>query len=136
MQKGDSSSVMAKVTEERDLGLICDSDFNFTSHINNCNGKANQRVGLIRRSFGYLDEKSFLILYKTLVRPILEYCPSVWYPICSRVIARLTREYSEGQQRSFEISEICAKIVQIKIAIVDIQKKMRIDTSIHNVTQY
>ena len=81
MQVGDSSSVIAKVTEERDLGVICDSDLNFTSHINDCIRKANQRVGLIRRSFMYLDEKSFLMLYKTLVRPILEYCSSVWYPM-------------------------------------------------------
>ena len=34
MQVGDSSSVIAKVTEERDLGLLCDSDLNFTNHIN------------------------------------------------------------------------------------------------------
>ena len=62
MQVGDSSSVIATVTEKRDLGLICDSDLNFTRHINDCIRKANQRVGLIRRSFMYLDEKSFLML--------------------------------------------------------------------------
>ena len=55
MQLGDSSSVIAKVTEERDLGLICDSDLNFTSHINDYIKKANQRVGIIRRNFRYLD---------------------------------------------------------------------------------
>ena len=99
MQVGDSSSVIAKVAEEKDLGLICDSDLNFTSHFNNRIRKANQRVGLIRRSFMYLDEKSFVMLYKTLVRPILEYCSSVcssvWYPM-----------FSVGLQRSFAISEI------------------------------
>ena len=51
MQVGDSSSVIAKVTEERDLDLMCDSDLNFTSHIKDCIRKANQPVGLIRRSF-------------------------------------------------------------------------------------
>ena len=64
MQVGDSSSVIAKVAEEKDLGLICDSDLNFTSHINDCIRKANQRVRLKRRSFMYLDEKSSLMLYR------------------------------------------------------------------------
>ena len=91
MQVGDSSSVIAKVAEERDLGLICDSDLNFTRRINDCIRKANQRVGLIRRGFMYLDEKSFLMLYKTLVRPILEYCSSVWYPMFKRDSEALKR---------------------------------------------
>ena len=101
MQVGDSSSVIAKVSGERDLGLICDSDLNFTSHINDCIRKANE---LIRRSFRYLEEKLFLMLYKTLVRPILEYCSSVWYPMFKRDSER-EREYSVGQQRSFSVSE-------------------------------
>ena len=91
IQIGDSSSVSAKVTEERDHGLICDSDLNFTSHINNCIRKANQPVRFIRRSFRYLDEKAFLMLYKTLVRPILEYCSSVWYPMFERDSEALER---------------------------------------------
>ena len=94
MQVADSSSVIAKVAEEKDLGLICDSDLNFTSHIKDCIRKANQQVRLIRRSFMYLDEKSFMMLYKTLVRPILEYCSSVWYPMFKRDSKAL-----EGVQR-------------------------------------
>ena len=37
-------------------------------------------MGLIRRSFTYLDESTFLQLYKSLVRPHLEYANSVWSP--------------------------------------------------------
>ena len=43
--------------------------------------KANQRVGLIKRSFSRLNANSFKILYKSLVRPILEYCSVIWYPM-------------------------------------------------------
>ena len=35
--------------------------------------KANNMIGLIRRSFVHLDEEMFLDLYKALVRPHLEY---------------------------------------------------------------
>ena len=39
----------------------------------------------------YLDEKSILMLYKTLVRPILEYCSSVWNPMFKRDSEALER---------------------------------------------
>ena len=37
-------------------------------------------MGLIRRSFTYLDGKSLVKLYTALVRPHLEYAQSVWAP--------------------------------------------------------
>ena len=43
--------------------------------------KGNQRVGLIKRSFSRLNIQSFKLLYKSLVRPILEYCSVIWYPL-------------------------------------------------------
>ena len=37
-------------------------------------------MALIRRAYTYLDQSSFLKLYKALVRPQLEYCNQVWSP--------------------------------------------------------
>ena len=37
-------------------------------------------MGLIRRTFTCLDEETFLLLYKSLVRPNLEYANSIWSP--------------------------------------------------------
>ena len=42
--------------------------------------KANQKIGLIRRSFMHLDKETFLMLYKSLIRPQLEYANQVWAP--------------------------------------------------------
>ena len=42
--------------------------------------KAKSRIGLIKRSFMHLNINNFKLLYKSLVRPILEYCSSIWYP--------------------------------------------------------
>ena len=41
---------------------------------------ANSRLGIIRNTFHIIDKEGFLILYKSNVRPILEYGISVWSP--------------------------------------------------------
>ena len=42
--------------------------------------KGNKILGLIRRSFTYLDRKSMWTMYKTLVRPHIEYGHTIIYP--------------------------------------------------------
>ena len=68
------------IEDERDLGVIIDNELKFHKHHNTQVNKANSILGLIRRSFDYLDKGSFLSLYKTLVRPHLEYCNAVTFP--------------------------------------------------------
>ena len=68
------------VFEEKDLGVHVDADLSFEEHIATKIMKANQIMGLIRRTFTYLDKESFKKLYTALVRPHLEYAQSVWSP--------------------------------------------------------
>ena len=42
--------------------------------------KANRLFGIIRRSFCALDNNSFTLLYKAIVRPHLEYAATIWNP--------------------------------------------------------
>ena len=37
-------------------------------------------LGIIKRNFIYMDESSFVLLYKSMVRPHLEYANFVWCP--------------------------------------------------------
>ena len=66
--------------EEKDLGVIMDSSLKFESHIISKVNKANQIMGLIRRSFIHLDKTIFNRLFKALVRPHLEFAHTIWFP--------------------------------------------------------
>ena len=66
-----------------------DSNINFREHINQKVAKANQMMGVIRRSFKYLDKEIFTLLYKSLVRPHLEYANSVWNNGCAIDMTKL-----------------------------------------------
>ena len=71
---------MEHVFEEKDLGVTFDAELTFAEHIMTKARKANAIVGLTRRSFAYLDSKSFTNLYTSFVRPHLEYAQCVWAP--------------------------------------------------------
>ena len=64
--------------EEKDLGITIDSKLNFQQHINIQVKKANQKLGIINRTFNYMDKEMFLVLYKSLVRPHLEHGSVDW----------------------------------------------------------
>ena len=72
--------VLEESTVEKDIGVHVDQRLKFEKHILQQTQKANQIMGLIRRSFVNLTERNFVQLFKSLVRPHLEYCNSVWCP--------------------------------------------------------
>jgi len=57
-----------------------DCNLSFENYIMGKVSKENQMMGLIRRSFVYLDTENVTRLYKAIVRPHLEYANSVWMP--------------------------------------------------------
>ena len=77
------------VFEEKDLGVTMDMELNFQEHISTKIKKANCIMGLIRRTFSYLDGHLFKKLYTTFVRPHIEYAQSVWSPHLQKHIKQL-----------------------------------------------
>ena len=71
---------MEHVFEEKDLGVIVDADMVFEEHILKKVALSNAMVGLIRRTFSYLDPQIFVKLFTAFVRPHLEYAQAVWSP--------------------------------------------------------
>ena len=66
---------------EQDRDVIVDNKLTFTKHTNSKMKIANRNLGLIFRAFTYIDKDIFLNLFKSLVRPHLEYASSVWCPV-------------------------------------------------------
>ena len=85
--KGDTTAeynlgglVLDRAGEEKNIGVYMDSDLTFEKHINEKVKKANSMCGLIRRIFHYIDEKTFVPLYKSSVRTQFDYASPVWSP--------------------------------------------------------
>ena len=63
---------------ERDLGILVDEKLSFDQQVSTAVGKAKRLVGLILHTFNSRSRHVILPLFKSLVRPILEYASPVW----------------------------------------------------------
>ena len=97
MKKQDERLQLAETEVERDLGVMVDNRLSFKSHI--ATAKANKVVGIIRRTFDHLTEQTFIELYKSLVRPLLEYGHCVWQPIHTT----LCSDVEDAQRRATKL---------------------------------
>ena len=83
------ADMVRDVTSEVDLGVCVDRDLNFDENRKIKIKKATRMVGAIRRAFRYLDGKTFVKLYKSMVRCHLENAVSVWSPYLERDIKEM-----------------------------------------------
>ena len=65
---------------EKDLGVIIDDKLKFHIHTATATKKANQILGIIKKSFLTIYAKTIDMLYKSMVRPHLEYGNVIWGP--------------------------------------------------------
>ena len=64
---------VAKVDEHKHLGMILDSKMSFASHIQAATLKCRRGIGMIKFLTTYLPRKTLEQLYKSYVRPYLDY---------------------------------------------------------------
>lgn len=76
------------VEEEKDLGVVMDNHLSFSKQITQQTSKANKILAIIRRSFQYLPMETLNKLYKSYVRPHLDYAVAIWNPILKQVQMR------------------------------------------------
>ena len=66
--------VLEVVNAERDLGVIVQDDLKVSQQCCKVVKTASKILGMINRSFSYKTQEIILQLYKSLVRPHVEYC--------------------------------------------------------------
>ena len=83
---------LTSVSSVKYLGLQIHSDLSWSPHVANLCIKARRLIGLLYRRFGkHADSATLLQLYKSFIRPHLEYCSVVWSPYLLRDIESLEK---------------------------------------------
>jgi len=82
------------VSEEKDFGVIISGDLKWQKQCSDAVKKANRMLGMIKCNFIDRSKETIILLYKSLVRPHLEYCCQIWNPYYKKDI-----KLTEGMQR-------------------------------------
>ena len=76
---------------EKDLGVIISGNLKCASQVDKVVLTANRILGMINRSIVTKSKDIILPLYRTLVRPHLEYCIQAWRPYLKQDIDKLEK---------------------------------------------
>ena len=91
--------------KERDLGVIVDNKLKFGEQCDSVVSKANATLEMIKRNIVSRNHNIITKLYKTLVRPKLEYCIQAWRPYLRKDVDKLERV----QRRATKLISECRK---------------------------
>ena len=75
-----SNTELRFVDSYKDLGVNMSRDLSWSNHVGVIVNRANKVLGLLKRTVGSKNKEIFSMLYKSLVRPILEYACPAWSP--------------------------------------------------------
>ena len=80
----------------RDLGITISNSLKYSSHCSEVAKKASIRANLILRALRTSHTETLILAFKVFVRPLLEYCTTVFSPLFvkdANVIERVQRQY-------------------------------------------
>ena len=80
MVNNETPQEVTTCEEEKDLGVTFDKKLDFSSHIDKAINTAKRVLSMTKRAFKHLDKDSLLTIYKSLIRPHLEYGNLIWSP--------------------------------------------------------
>ena len=115
---------MKKVSNEKDLGVTIDDKLNFKLHISQKISKANSMIFLIKHYFHFLDAEMFKHLYKSLVRPHIEYASPVWSPITKEDIKRIESVQRRATKLVPELSQLSYtdRLIALKLPTLEFRR--------------
>ena len=98
---------LEEVNSEKDLGVIISSNLKVADHCRHAYATANRMLGLLSRTVKFRNVDIMVRLYKSLVRPHLEYSASIWNPhyekdkvLLEKVQRRFTRLFKDLRSRN------------------------------------
>jgi hypothetical protein len=95
---------LESVQEEKDLGVVMHKTLSVSKQCAEAAKKGNRAVGQIQRTITNRSKDIIVPLYKSLVRPQLEYCIQAWSPYLKKDIAALEKVQRRATRMIPELS--------------------------------
>ena len=107
------------------LGLMVDDHLNFNKHIQDMNKIVSHKLFMFSKIRYYIEEKDAILLFKTMILPILEYCDIIYEGTSVKNLGKIDRLFKQGLRTcvrnripnctdEFELQKIC-KLCKLQI---------------------
>lgn len=122
---------LRRVEEFKDLGVITTTTLHPEQHIQHICSRANSTLGFIVRFSRGLSVASLVLLFKTLVRPLLEYNSPVWAPYQQGLISKLERVQERflrvlGCRLGYEYMDVPITLLMDQYSLTRLQIRRRV----------
>ena len=67
-----------RLASQKHLGMILDAKLSFNEHVSVKLSIAKKSVGILRKLFYLIPRKSLITIYKSFIRPHLDYCDIIY----------------------------------------------------------
>lgn len=86
-----NDSIILSTESQIDLGITMKHNLKWDNHIINITRKANSMIYLVRKAFHHISPELFIKIYKSFIRPILEFGFQIWSPYFQKDIDLLEK---------------------------------------------
>lgn len=136
------NKALASTTEEKDLGVWTENTLKVGKQAAEATKKANRTLGMVKRAFKYRSKRIILQLYKSLIRPHLDYSIQAWRPyqqkdikLLEGVQRRTTKIIPELKSKPYHerLKELNLMTLEDRMRRADLIQTYRIFTGIDNI---
>ena len=92
-------TILDSIESEKDLGIVSDFDLDWKANIRSCIKDANKMIAWVTRNIVNKEKIVMLNIYKTPIRPKLEYCVQIWNPVACHGNWQIIYELEAVQRR-------------------------------------
>ena len=120
--------------QEKDIGVIIDQDLSFDTHIAAKINKTNSILGIINKTFDYKNKEVILSLFKSLIRPHIQFANQVWVPYLIKHITAIENVQRRATKTIHGLKDINYERRLRHINLPSLSYTRRYDRSLQNLS--
>ena len=120
-----NGTAIPQTQEVRDLGVLQSNNSKYRTHIQNVSKKARRIMGLLLRTFRSRNPKVLLPIYKTLIRPLVEYGTPIWNPYTKKDVKEIehVQRFFTKKLKGFSQLDYKSRLLKLDLRTLELRRK-------------